>query len=244
MTKNFTYQYLIDSESWPEIYVAIKNKVNPDTLKNEQGLTPVGRAVLNESTVILTNLLSLGQNPNPFPLKNGVLYSPLWASLYRNYENHVETLLKYDADPNISDYETGQPPLYYSSIKNMYQASMALINHGAKTDPVWDSKSLQESPMHIWIKNIAKNTIDGNNYEQIKILDAFLKHNVKLNTYNKEKLNIIESIEENLPHILNSNNQYIKQEMARIKIIIEKRMIYEKELSKINLEEHKDKKRL
>lgn len=91
------------------INLLIKKGARPN-LQNEEGITPLHLAVQNNKIAIIKLLIKKGGYPNK-QNKKGV--TPLHFAAKNLSLEAVQTLIDWEANPMISDYEEEQTPLHY-----------------------------------------------------------------------------------------------------------------------------------
>ena len=79
--------------------------------------------------------------------------TPLYQAVDMDKIEHVKLLLKYKADPNISQND-GLTPLHTAVTKQTANIVECLLSHGA--NPNLKSKCFGQTPVHLAIKNNVK----------------------------------------------------------------------------------------
>lgn len=105
------------------IYKLDKESIN---LKNEQGYMPLTLACYNGNLEVATFLVDKVLDING----NSDFGTPLMAAVYKGYDNIVEILLKYKADPNIQDSQGGTA-MHYAVLFRKYKIIELLVEAGA-----------------------------------------------------------------------------------------------------------------
>jgi ankyrin repeat protein len=99
-------------------------KVN---IKDSKGSTPLMKAVINKDIKITSLLLNNGANPNIGDSKR----TPIeYASLVGPAEI-VELLIKFGADVNTINPESGKTPIFQTAVFNRYKTAEVLLKNGA-----------------------------------------------------------------------------------------------------------------
>ena len=134
----------IDISSPVYIFCKLKSKINS---KNENGWTPIYRAILANNLEALYELLKLGADPN---ISNSSGETPLYLSVDINNYDALIILLQYKADCNKAK-KNGNTPLHLATKRNKTSFISALLRSNANPNIV--NKLYSQTSTHLAIIN-------------------------------------------------------------------------------------------
>ena len=115
--------------------------------QNENGWTPIYRAIIANNLEALYELLKMGADPN---ITNNLGESPLYLSVDINNYDALIILLQYKADCNIAK-KNGNTPLHLATKRNKTSFISALLRNDA--NPNIANKLYSQTAMHLAIIN-------------------------------------------------------------------------------------------
>ena len=128
-------------------YIFCKSQKDLNSL-NENGWSPIYRAIIANNISALSELLKLGSDPN---ISNNLGETPLYLCIENENYNSLIKLLEYGADPNIQK-RNGVTPLHLAikkKLENKY--IIELLNH--KANPNILNKLYNQTPTHLALIN-------------------------------------------------------------------------------------------
>ena len=128
------------------IYIFCKNKSELN-LQNENGWTPIYRALTANNLNALTELLNMGADPN---IGNNLKETPLYHCVETDNLDGLMILLNYNANCDIQK-SNGMTPLHLATKKNKNNFIAALLRHGA--NPNIKNKLFQQTSLHLAVIN-------------------------------------------------------------------------------------------
>ena len=135
---------IISDTSPVYLFCTNKNGINS---KNENGWTPIYRAIIANNLLALNELLNLGSDPN---ISNNLGETPLYLCIDIDNYDALIILLQYNADTNIAK-RNGTTPLHLATKKNKENFMHALLRN--KANPNLSNKLYSQTPTHIAIIN-------------------------------------------------------------------------------------------
>ena len=173
--------------------------------QNENGWTPIYRAIIANNLNALKELLKFGANPN---LQNNIGETPLYLCVDIDNYDAIVILLEKNADCNISKKD-GTSPLHLATKKKKEKFIKILLEHGANPNLI--NKLYSQTSLHLAIKNKLGEDIlllfkkYGANIFEIKDRYEKTSYDYAKELYDENYLNMINSIFENKEDNLNTN---------------------------------------
>ena len=165
--------------------------------QNENGWTPIYRAIIANNLNALSELLKYGANPN---LQNNIGETPLYLCVDIDNYDAIIILLEKNADCNISKKD-GTTPLHLATKKKKEKFIKILLQHGANPNLV--NKLYSQAPLHLAIKNKLGEDIikefkkNGANFYEIKDRYDKTPFDYAKELYDENYLNMVKNIFDN-----------------------------------------------
>ena len=141
---NFSNDKIIDPSSQVYIFCKLKSEINA---QNENGWTPIYRAIIANNLEALYELLKIGANPD---IPNNLGETPLYLSVDINNYDALIILLQYKADCNLAK-KNGNTPLHIATKRNKNSFMSALLRNNANPNIV--NKLYSQTATHLAIIN-------------------------------------------------------------------------------------------
>ena len=140
----FQNELNIDPSSQIYKFCQLKSEINT---QNENGWTPIYRAIIANNLEALYELLKMGADPN---ITNNLGETPLYLSVDINNYDALIILLQYKADCNIAK-KNGNTPLHLATKRNKISFISALLRNDANPNIV--NKLYSQTATHLAIIN-------------------------------------------------------------------------------------------
>ena len=181
--------------------------------QNENGWTPIYRAIIANNINVLKDLLKFGANPN---LQNNIGETPLYLCVDIDNYDAILILLEKNADCNISKKD-GTSPLHLATKKKKEKFIKILLEHGANPNLI--NKLYSQTPMHLAIKNKIGEDIllqfkkNGANIFEIKDRYEKSPYDYAKELNDEKYLNMVDNIFENKEEKKEENLKIITNEI-------------------------------
>ena len=169
------------------LFISNKSEINK---KNENGWTPIYRAIVSNNLEALYELLQEGADPN---IPNNLGETPLYLSVDNNNYDALMILLQYKAKCNIAK-NNGNTPLHIATKKNKKTFIYALLRNNANPNII--NKLYSQTAMHLAIIN----KVDENLLNEFKNCGGNI-YGIK-DKYDKSPFDYAKDGEENYKKIL------------------------------------------
>ena len=140
----FQNELNIDPSSQIYKFCQLKSEINT---QNENGWSPIYRAIIANNLEALYELLKMGADPN---ITNNLGETPLYLSVDINNYDALIILLQYKADCNIAK-KNGNTPLHLATKRNKISFISALLRNDANPNIV--NKLYSQTATHLAIIN-------------------------------------------------------------------------------------------
>ena len=203
LNKNNSNNNLILSTS--EAFKFCKN-IKEINKQNEKGYTPIYSSILSENIPALSDLLSLGADPN---IPNFAGETPLHLCVNKKNIDSLIILLKYNSDCNIQT-KKGNTPLHLAIQNNLENYIQILLRNSA--NPNIKNKIYGQTPTHLAVINRLDEELlkllKENNADMFYIKDKYNK-----TPFDYAKDNNDEYYIQLLIKIFGKNNKYIDKQI-------------------------------